>query len=129
MNFQVCPSFTLNIQGSNKLKQQHVNLHNLATSWRAFRFVTLDGSFNILQNCSISQFVTVLSSKEFRGVSIALARAKSKQHPSCPVPLFRTFDPDRDVSILLPSSFMPSVYDGAWFSGKKGKVLSNQPTI
>lgn len=40
---------------------------------RAFQFVTLDGSFNILQNCSISQFVTVRSSKEFRGVSIALS--------------------------------------------------------
>ena len=32
-----------------------------------------DGSFNILQNCSISQFVTVRSSKGFRGVSIALS--------------------------------------------------------
>jgi len=33
---------------------------------------TLDGFFNILQDCSISQFVTVRSSKGFRGVSIAL---------------------------------------------------------
>jgi hypothetical protein len=39
---------------------------------RAFQFVTLDGSFNILQNCSKSQFVTVRSSKEFREVSMAL---------------------------------------------------------
>lgn len=38
---------------------------------RAFQFVTLDGSFNILHNCSISQFITVRSSKEFRRVSIA----------------------------------------------------------
>jgi hypothetical protein len=40
---------------------------------RAFQFATLDGSFNILQNCSISQFVTVRSSKEFRGAGIALS--------------------------------------------------------
>jgi hypothetical protein len=40
---------------------------------RAFQFVTLDGSFNILQNCSISQFATVRSLKEFRGVSTALS--------------------------------------------------------
>ena len=33
----------------------------------------VDGSFNILQNCAISQFVTVQSSKGFRGVSIALS--------------------------------------------------------
>ena len=40
---------------------------------RAFRFVTLGGSFNILQNCSMSRFVTVRSSEEFRRVSIALS--------------------------------------------------------
>jgi hypothetical protein len=37
MKIQVSPSFTLSIQAQtslNKLKQQHVNFHNFATSWR-----------------------------------------------------------------------------------------------
>jgi hypothetical protein len=37
-----------------------------------FQFVTLDGSFNILQNWSKSQFADSWSSKEFREVSMAL---------------------------------------------------------
>jgi len=32
-----------------------------------------DGSFNVLQDCSMSQFVAVRSSKGFRGVSIVLS--------------------------------------------------------
>ena len=56
-----------------------VSLRPLA---RAFQFVTFDGSFNILKNCSILQFVTVRSSKEFRGVSIALSARTRVNHAS-----------------------------------------------
>jgi hypothetical protein len=38
--------------------ETNIALANMSLA-RAFQFVTLDGSLNILQNCSISQFVTV----------------------------------------------------------------------
>jgi len=42
MKIRVLPSVTLNTQSSNKLKQQHVNFNNFATSWRAKNEITED---------------------------------------------------------------------------------------
>jgi len=56
----------------NLVLTKNVNVDVLLGSAR-ISICYIDGSFNILQNCSMSQFVTVRSSKGFRGVSIALS--------------------------------------------------------